>query len=143
VPWKRLLLFFLCALAVLAFFLLLNRRTFPAVGYQGPLPSIEARQELERLFGRTLPAGSVAFSPNELVVRSFLVTPQAPTVIVEDPSLASGAQDALPSGQPGRYWIPVLTDGDLADLFQRAGLEPSAWMQSETSDEYERFVAGR
>jgi hypothetical protein len=112
------------------------------VGYRGPIPSVAARKALEPLYGRALPAGSVGFHSKELVVKSFLVTPFAPSVIVEDPTLATQPPDALPRPNSGRFWIPVLTDGDIADLLRRAGLTPPPGIDGEKSSEYERFLAG-
>lgn len=84
-----------------------------SVGYQGPLPSSQARQSLSQLWGKTLPAGSVAFTAKEVTLVSFLVGPNAPTVIAEEPGEHAQPRD-------GRHRIPVFTDGDIADLFQRA-----------------------
>lgn len=106
----------------------------PPVGYQGPLPSVAARRTLDVLMGCTLPAGSVAFCSNELVVHSFLVTPTMPALVVDDPSAAAGAK--------GRYWIPLLQDGDIADLHRRITGAVPAGMPRDTSDAYRRMVAG-
>ena len=84
-----------------------------AVGYQGPIPSVEARQSLRDLWGKTLPAGSVAFTDKELTLVAFLVGPFAPTVIVDEPGGHATPRD-------GRHWVPVLTDGDIDDLYGRA-----------------------
>ena len=108
------------------------------VGYRGPLPSVEARRSLREVFGRSLPAGSVGFTQAEVVLQSFLVTPFAPSVIAAEVSSAP-AEDR----EPMRHWIPVLTDGDIADLRRRAGLEVPPWMEGERSESYERFLTGR
>lgn len=104
-------------------------------GYQGPIPSPQARETLTALFGRTLPAGSVAFCPHELRVHSFLVTPTAPSVIVADVT-------ATAPPPAGRYWIPVLQDGDIADLHVRITGSAPAGMDTTTSATYRRFVKG-
>lgn len=106
----------------------------PPVGYQGPLPSIAARRTLDALTGRTLPAGSVAFCPRELVVHGFLVMPNMPALVVDDPAAAPGTK--------GRYWIPLLQDGDIADLHHRITGAVPAGMPRGTSDAYRRMVDG-
>lgn len=108
------------------------------VGYRGPLPSVEARRALREVFGRTLPAGSVGFTRAELVLEHFLVTPFAPSVIAAEVSSAQAE-----GREPTRHWIPVLTDGDIADLHRRAGIAAPSWMEGERSEPYERFLAGR
>lgn len=108
------------------------------VGYRGPLPSVEARRSLREVFGRSLPAGSVGFTQAELALEHFLVTPFAPSVIAAEVNSAQAE-----GREPTRHWIPVLTDGDIADLRRRAGLEVPAWMDGERSTSYERFLAGR
>ncbi len=110
--------------------------TPPPVGYQGPLPSRAAQQSLVPLFGRTLPAGSVAFCPHELTLHSFLVMPNMPAVLVDDPGAAA-------AGRTPRYWIPVLQDGDIADLHRRVTGQAPAGLSIVTSDSYRRMMTGR
>jgi hypothetical protein len=110
--------------------------TCTRVGYEGPLPSAAARQSLGALNGKTLPAGSIAFCANELRVDSFLVLPNMPALLVDDTTSV---------GRPpaGRYWIPVLCDGDVADLHQRiAGSVPSG-VAGAPSDAYRKFMTGK
>lgn len=108
----------------------------PPVGYRGPIPSVEARQSLNGLIGRSLPAGSVAFAATELQVQSFLVLPNMPAVVVEDPAAAT-------TGATAEFWIPVLQDGDIADLHRRITGTVPAGMAGATSDAYRRMVDGR
>ena len=98
------------------------------------------------LWGKTLPAGSVAFTEKEVTLVSFLVGPNAPAVIAEEPGEHAQPRD-------GRHWIPVFTDGDIADLFlratgERAGERPVAEAGDETvvwelSDGYRRMMTGK
>lgn len=108
----------------------------PPVGYDGPLPSVAARSSLEALIGRTLPAGSVVFCAHELRVHSFLVTPTMPAVVVDE-------AHAHATGAAARHWIPVLQDGDIADLHRRITGAAPAGMPTTTSDAYRRMVDGR
>jgi len=141
-PLRTIALALLGLLAAGALAALACRSRLPgAVGYAGPLPSVEARKTLTELFGRTLPPGSVGFFPDELVVHSFLVTPHFPALIVDDPVVRPpGLQ--FPDAR-GRYWIPVYRDGDIADLRRRAGLPIPLWMEQETSRGYREFVEAR
>lgn len=109
--------------------------TPPPVGYTGPLPSVAARQSLSRLYGEVLPAGTVAFCPHELRVHSFLVTPTMPAVILDDPGAAA-------AGRTPRYWLPVLQDGDIADLHVRILGAAPAGMARGTSEAYRRTMTG-
>lgn len=138
--WLPLLLACLLALGLWLRSQLLTRR----VGYEGPLPSVEARASLNELLGRTLPAGSVGFTSAELLLRSFLVTPLFPAVIAVEPGRATQPANALPrEGSVGTFWIPTLTDGDIADLRRRAGLAVPEWMEVSMSAEYTRYMTGR
>lgn len=123
-------------IAVVALGLAAAACTPPPVGYDGPLPSTAARQSLNGLVGATLPAGSVAFCTHELRVHSFLVLPDMPAVVVEDPS-------ATGPGSTPRYWIPVLQDGDIADLHVRIHGTAPAGMPRDTSERYRRMMTGR
>ena len=115
-------------------------------GYRGPLPTSQARQHLTALWGKTLPAGSVAFTSKEVTLLSCVVGPSGPLVMVEE-----AGEHKKPSD--GRHRIPVLTDGDIEDLFQRAtgegfgeraspraSSEPVVW---ELSDAYRRKMTGK
>jgi len=110
------------------------------VGYDGPIPSSEARRTLAALWGETLPAGSVAFTDKAVALRSFLVGPHAPTVIVDERPVPPGG---LP---PLSHRVPVFTDGDIGDLHRRAtGSVPAqpGTLGGELSDGYRRKMTGR
>jgi hypothetical protein len=107
----------------------------PPVGYAGPLPSGAAQVSLNALLDKTLPAGSVAFCAHELRVRGFLVMAPLPALIVED-------QTAAAAGRTVQFSIPVLQDGDVADLHLRiTGVAP-AGMPRDLSDAYRRMMTG-
>ena len=119
------------------------------VGYEGPLPSSQMRRALPDLWGRSLPAGSVAFCNQELTLVSFLVGPHGPVVIVEEP----GAAGDHATTRRREHRIPVLTDGDIGDLYKRVTSEalrlPDASRDSgeqavfELSDAYRRMMTGK
>jgi hypothetical protein len=106
------------------------------VGYAGPLPTAKARNTLKSIYGRTLPAGSVAFCIDSVSVHSFLVGPHGPRVSVDD-MLGTTAPPA------GRYWIPVSRDGDIADLHLRATGAVPAGLAMGTSETCRRFMSGK
>lgn len=106
------------------------------VGYEGPLPSVAARRTLPQLWGKALPAGSVAFSTNAVTPYSFLVGPWGATVLAKEIA-AGAAEDATV------HRIPVFTDGDIADLHRRCtGTAPAAFV-GELSDRYRIYVGGQ
>jgi hypothetical protein len=105
------------------------------VGYEGPMPSEAARESLAALWGKRLPAGSVAFCASELELRDFLVGPQGPLVIVDDVTVTA----ARPAG---RYWVMVLTDGDIADLHRLATGATPPGLGGDLSEAYRRQVRG-
>lgn len=107
-----------------------------SVGYQGPLPSVAARQGLNELWGRKLPAGSVAFTENEVELIAFVVGPNAPTVNAVETTAEGDAK-------PKRHWITVLTDGDIADLHKRATGKPSPLGEGALSATYRKQMTGR
>jgi len=108
----------------------------PAVGYQGPLPSVAARQGLKELWGRQLPAGSVAFTKNEIELVAFVVGPHGPTVNAVETKTKGDAK-------PKRHWITVLTDGDIADLHKRVTGKGPAGLVGDLSTTYRKQMTGR
>lgn len=94
--------------------------------YSGPYPSPAAQAQLHAMSGRTLLAGALGPAGVELTVRNFGVVPnpvtgKGPVLVLREPGLAPaptppGAQQ----GQDGRWFVPVVTDGDAADLVMRA-----------------------
>lgn len=108
----------------------------PPVGYRGPLPSVVARQSLTALWGCKLAAGSVAFTTSEVELIAFVVGPHGPTV--------SGVELGAPAGtEAKRHWIPVLTDGDIADLHLRATGSVPAGLAGDLSEGYRKLLTGR
>lgn len=86
---------------------------------------------MHALAGRTLSGTRVAGRDVELVVSWFAVVPnpvlgQGPVVGLAAPgSMASDAGPWRAQGERGRWFLPVLTDGDAADLVRRVtGEEP-------------------
>jgi hypothetical protein len=106
------------------------------VGYRGPLPSLEARGTVNALEGAVIPAGSVRFTDHELVVRRFIVLPTYPAVILEETAPPDD------TNEPKRFWVPVLTDGDIADLHRLTGREFPLPHSGELSAEYRRYTHG-
>lgn len=95
-------------------------------GYSGPYPSAAAQEALHGLSGRTLPPGEFGPDGVALDIESFGVVPNAltgkgPVVILRESGRAPTPHDPnAPQGAGGRWILPVLTDGDAADLVLRA-----------------------
>lgn len=82
-----------------------------SAGYRGPLPSVEARVDcMTPLRGLTYVDTTGAFGGGPLTVVGFIVGAQ-PTITLERPAADAAGKT--------RYWVVVLTDGDLADFYQR------------------------
>ncbi len=95
------------------------------VGYDGPLPSSEARAAcLTPIIGRSFVDASGALGGGELFVVGFVVG-AAPTVRLER---ERGSGDFL--------FIEVYTDGDVADLYERVTGERMARFEGELSESY-------
>jgi len=96
-------------------------------GYSGPYPSAAAQEALHALTGSTIPAaGSLGAEGARLALVSFGVVPNGltglgPVAILREEGRAPAAHDPnAPQGADGQWILPVLTDGDAADLVQRA-----------------------
>lgn len=94
--------------------------------YSGPYPSPAAQEALHAISGRTLIPGTLGPPGMPLQVRNFTVAPNpatgmGPVVVLRDPKLPpSQGNPNAPQGTDGRWFVPVLTDGDAADLVLRA-----------------------
>ncbi len=100
-------------------------------GYSGPYPSSTAQAALHAISGRTLIAGALGPPGIELTVRSFGVVPnpvtgKGPVLVLREPGLVLREPGPAPTppdarqGEDGRWFLPVLTDGDAADVVWRA-----------------------
>jgi hypothetical protein len=107
------------------------------VGYQGSLPSIAARRTLADLVGKSFPPGTVAFTAREVRVAGSVVGPNGLTLFVDE----SGAAEA--GRTPRRHWIPLQTDGDVADLHRRLTGTTPAGLGGDLSSAYRRTMTGR
>lgn len=95
-------------------------------GYSGSYPSAAAQQALHAIAGKTIVSGSLGLPGESLVVSAFGVVPnpltgKGPVVILRQPGVEPTPLDPnAPQGADGRWYLPVLTDGDAADLVWRA-----------------------
>ncbi|QDU83561.1 hypothetical protein Pla163_06600 [Planctomycetes bacterium Pla163] len=96
-------------------------------GYSGPIASPAARDLLADLVGATFEDTSGALGGGTITVGPFGVVPnpltgKGPVVQVE--------------GAAGTRYLPMLTDGDVADLWARVDGSPPAGFDLATSDAY-------
>lgn len=97
-----------------------------AAGYDGPHPSAAAQNALRALTGRALPPGTLAAEAAPLEIVSFGIVPnpvtgKGPVVRLHPPGSAlTNPPPGAPQGADGNWYLPVLTDGDAADLVLRA-----------------------
>ncbi len=103
-------------------------------GYDGAAPGPAAQRLLKDLRERSVTDPALAPPPGSWKVDSFAVVP--------NPVTGKGPVVRLRSGGEER-WIPVLTDGDAADLWQRVTGQAPAIDSSRLSPEYERAVGLR
>lgn len=96
-------------------------------GYSGPYPSASAQAALHTLTGSTIPAsGALGAEGARLRVVHFGVEPNGltglgPIAILREEGREPIAHDPnAPQGAAGQWILPVLTDGDAADLVLRA-----------------------
>lgn len=82
----------------------------PVVGYDGPLPSVAARGQLDDLMQRPILRAEGEFAVGTWTIESFGVLPNSRT--------GKGPVALVSSGHL-RDCIPLLTDGDVADLSAR------------------------
>lgn len=117
-------------------------------GYAGPYPSAAAQSALHAIAGRTLPAGTLGAGRGPFTIGDFGVLPDAlaekgPVVILREPGVtgsSDGDPDALPDAGK-RLLVPIQTDGDAADLVQRAtGALPTDF-GGDQSDAYREALA--
>ena len=80
------------------------------VGYDGPIPSAEARRLVRELEGEPIAQTDAAFGPGTWIVGPFGVVPNPRTG--KSPVVQVHSSEA-------RDWIPLLSDGDVADLVRR------------------------
>ncbi len=113
-----------------------------AAGYAGPYPSATAQEALHALAGRALPPGTLAAENAPLEIVSFGIVPnpvtgKGPVVRLRETArpLTQSAPNA-PQGADGNWYLPVQTDGDAADLVQRATGSVPLNFAGETSATY-------
>jgi hypothetical protein len=98
-------------------------------GYSGPYPSAAAQRALQAIVGRSLPPESLGTLGERgvvLEIESFAVVPnpvtgKGPVMRLCESGRATVPPAADPAqGHDGVWYLPVLTDGDAADLVRRA-----------------------
>lgn len=113
-----------------------------SAGYDGPYPSAAAQQALRTLTGRALPQGTLAAEPAPLEIVSFGIVPnpvtgKGPVVRLREPGTPlTNSPLGAPNGADGNWYLPVLTDGDAADLVLRATGSAPMNFAGETSATY-------
>lgn len=121
-------------------------------GYSGPYPSAAAQRALREIRGRTLAPevlGSAFAVANgvELQIESFGVVPNPVTGKGPVVRLRESHRDVTPmdlgaeQGEDGVWFVPVLTDGDAADLVQRATGTAPVNFGGVTSAEYRNALS--
>lgn len=111
-------------------------------GYSGPYPSAAAQQALHAIAGKTIVSDSLGLHGEALVVSAFGVAPnpvtgKGPVVILRQQGAVPTPHDPnAPQGADGRWYLPVLTDGDAADLVWRATGETPHDFGGSTSSVY-------
>lgn len=139
--------FTLAALLVLACSTSCHDREVPAPGYSGPLPSAAAQRALHDIEGQVLRGSNIGNKGPGLTVESFAVVPNpvtglGPIVTLTVPGGAGADLDVkLPNGAFGRWVVPVLTDGDAADLVLRVTGRKPEGLTGELSAEYKRALS--
>lgn len=97
----------------------------PAPGHGGEVPSPAAQGRLAAIVGRTVELSGRDLR-GELVIDGFAVVPnpvtgKGPVVLLRRPGAEPGPRPFLgEQGEAGWWYLPVLTDGDVADLVLRA-----------------------
>ncbi|MCY2959509.1 MAG: hypothetical protein NTY35_05025 [Planctomycetota bacterium] len=115
-------------------------------GYTGPYPSAAAQQALQTITGKAIVGSALGPPGAELTVQSFGVVPnpltgKGPVVILLEHDRALLPHDPnAPQGADGRWYVPVLTDGDAADLVRRATGESPQNFGGATSEAYRKTL---
>jgi hypothetical protein len=121
----------------------------PAPGYHGPYPSGPAQAVLKGLKGQRLRGAGGELAGGDLIVIGFAVAPNPVTgkgpvmVLQREDSPEKPMPLSAPQGTRGYYWLPVLTDGDAADLHQRVTGRPHPELSGELSSEYKKTLGLR
>lgn len=102
----------------------------PVVGYDGPIPSDEARQLLEELQGETIADAGGLLDADGLELDGFAVIPNPRTG--KSPVMRVSRGDRV-------EWIPLLTDGDVADLYRRVRGSAPDGIEGEMSEAYRQL----
>lgn len=97
------------------------------VGYSGPIASVEARNLLAELSGATFEDTSGALGGGTFTVGPFGVIP--------NPRTGKGPV-VLVDGAAGTRYLPMHTDGDVADLWAHVKGAPPAGIDMAMSDAY-------
>lgn len=100
----------------------------PSPGYDGPIPSREARALLQPLRGATFEDATGVLGGGTWTVEGFAVVP--------NPRSGKSPVVRLSCGER-QDWVPVLTDGDVADLVRRVLGDAPAEFVGPTSEAYE------
>jgi hypothetical protein len=103
----------------------------PPPGYNGPVPGAKGQFALSELAGKTLVDTTGAFGGGEWTVGPFGVVP--------NPLSEKGPVVRLTRGADER-WVPIETDGDVADLVLRVTGERSAFVDGKTSVAYRNVM---
>ncbi len=138
----------MCTAFVLFAFVLFASCARPAeAGYSGPYPSAAAQRALVKLAGSALPLGALGDTADQLVIESFAVVPNPVTGKGPVVRLHRRGQAVTPvslqaaQGADGVWYLPVVTDGDAADLVRRATGSPPADFGGPTSAVYRDTLA--
>src|SRR5262245_16286509 len=99
-----------------------TREARVALGYHGPLPSVEARKALKVLGGRSFKDMTGACGGGEWVVGAFGVVPnpvtgKGPVVYIERPD-SVGTPVPYAKEAPGRRWMPMNDDDDVSQFYE-------------------------
>jgi len=119
----------------------------PDLGHDGPVPSAAAQEALNALEGKRLRPTGGSLGTAELVITDGMavipnpVTGKGPVVSLKLPDSPEQALKlGAPQGDGGHYFLPVLTDGDAADLIRRVTGTAPAGLAGPTSETYRKAI---
>ncbi|MFH0944978.1 MAG: hypothetical protein V2A76_07250 [Planctomycetota bacterium] len=105
----------------------------PPPGYSGPVPSARGQAVLQELEGQVLTDGTGAFGGGDWTIGPFGVIP--------NPVSGKGPVVLLEQDGETRY-LPVETQGDVADLYRRVTGRTSPLVKGGTSERYLKAFGG-